>query len=1328
MKSSRSRQTKKQPKAMAQERPTPRPLFPLVGIGASAGGLEAFSELLHHLPEKTGMAFVLVQHLDPKHGSVLQEILARITKIPVTYIVYGVAVQTNYIYVIPANADLEIHNGALQLKARMLTHGTHMPIDRFLRSLAEDRGERAISVILSGTAYDGTEGCRAIKAAGGITFAQDEKTAKYNSMPRSAVNSECVDFVLPPKKIARELASIGQHPHVAYVASPAEVEVAGGDDLEGLFALLRKGMNVDFTHYKHTTLLRRIRRRMVLQKLEKLNDYVRYVKKTPGELVDLFHDLLIHVTGFFRESEAFEALRNVVYPNLFQDRKPDTPIRVWVPGCSTGEEAYSIAITLLEYSWIQSRNLSQAATAIQIFATDISDTSLNHARTGLYSESVVANISPQRLARFFVRVDGGYQISKSIRDMCVFALHTIAKDPPFSNLDFISCRNLLIYLGPVLQKRVISTLHYALKPSGYLMMGASESLGTFADYFGLVDKKYKIYHKKKTATRLAPYFTGMDYALFKDEEGRTAKEPPPGFAIEKDVQRLLLNRFVPASIVVNEEMEIVQFHGRTGAYLEPAPGQPTFSLSKMAREGLLVDLRTALAAAKKENAPVRKEGVRIQSNGGTRNVDFEVIPIHGHTPPERFYVVVFQDASPPTAPSAGKRRGKISKAESPTLRQNERQKRELTQLREQLQSLIEDHETTTEEFKAANEEVISANEELQSTNEELETAKEELQSGNEELTTLNEEMENRNTELTQVNNDLLNLFGNANIPVVMLSNDLRIRRFTPPAQKMLNLLPGDIGRRLGEIRPNLDLQDLEGVARETVKTATLYEREVRATDGKWHLLRIRPYRTLEEKIDGAVISLQDIDILKRTLDQTRDYAAALIETARESILVLDGKLRVTAANLAFYRTFEVSREETEKRQIFELGNGQWDIPRLRQLLEDIIESNTRVDDFEVQNDFPHLGSRSMLLNAHRIETQPGRRLILLAIEDVTENRKYEASLKQQAALLALAPGAIIVRNWNGTIQSWNQGAMEMYGWTKEEAVGKVVHHLLQTEFPQPLVQIEAEMTRTGRWQGELLHTRRDGVRIHVSTRQVMHRENERAAPVVLVTSTDVTERKKSEESLRQLSAYLIRLQDEERRRIARELHDSTGQKLVALKLSVSALAQGGGGEATPPMMECMKLVDETIQEIRTLAQLLHPPLIDEAGLVSATQWLVDSFSARSGISVDLTVSLCVSRLPEHVDLAIFRVIQESLNNIHRHSGAKKAKIEITQADGTVRLQVSDDGKGLPQGLLSEAPTRLGVGILGMKERLSQLGGELEIISGKKGTTVKAVVPEVGYAA
>jgi two-component system, chemotaxis family, CheB/CheR fusion protein len=1307
--------------------------FPVVGIGASAGGLEAFSELLRHLPEKTGMAFVLVQHLDPTHGSALKEILSRTTKIPVAEVRDGVVVQPDHIYVIPANTNMSIQDGVLRLGARVLVQGQHMPINNFLNSLAAERGDQAISVILSGTASDGTEGSGAIKTAGGITFAQDPKSAKYPSMPRSAINSGCIDFVMTSADIAQELTRIGRHPYVADAQTERRkvTEPAEGRELETILSMVRDATGVDFAHYKQTTMQRRIRRRMVLLQLESPKEYLRYIRKEPQEVEQLYRDILIHVTGFFRDPDAFESLQTVALPALFEHRKlDDSPIRIWVPGCSTGEEAYSVAMTLLDFIWNRapSLHLDYPGKRVQVFATDISDVALDRARAGLYSESAVAGLSPEQLKRFFVRANGGYQINKSVREFCIFARQNVIKDPPFSNLDLVSCRNLLIYLGPELQKKVIPLLHYALKPGGFLMLGGSESLGSFPDHFTLLDKKNKIYQKRQTGAPLITYFSGRDFEPHnRPGEIHEAKAPSGAGSVEKEVERVLLNRFAPASIVVNAEMDIVQFRGKTGAYLEPPSGQPTFSLSKMAREGLLVDLRAALNQARQENAPVRKEGIRILSNGGAREVDVEVIPVRGQNASGRFFVVVFQDA-PRRDVSPGKRDGRTKGEErAAAARERQRAAEEVNQLREQLQSLIEDHETTLEEYKSANEEVLSANEELQSTNEELETAKEELQSTNEELTTLNEELQNRNSELSVANNDLLNLFGNVSIPVVIVGNDLRIRRFTPPAQKPFNLLPGDIGRRMGEVRPNIDLDSVEQLAREAIDSATVQEREVREVEGGgWYLLRIRPYRTWDNKIDGAVITFQDIDALKQNLEQIRIYADALIQNAREPTLVLDANLRVEVANPAFYRTFRVSAQETERKLIYELGNGQWNIPQFRGPLDQITAGNTRIDDFEVRHDFPSIGSRTMLLNARRIEPMAGKQMILLSIEDTTEERGRLDALRRQAALLNLAHDAVITLDFEGNIRYWNRGAEELYGWKNDEASGKNIWSLLHTEFPKPLDEVKQELLRKKHWEGELIHTRRDGTTRTVSSRWAVQNE-ESGSPTILEINTDITERRSSEEALRRLSARLMRVQDEERRRIARELHDSTGQRLTAVKISLGLVQTklDSNSKEYATVTECMDLADQSMQDIRTMSQLLHPPLIDEAGLASAIRWLVQGFSSRSDIKVDLSLPEKLERMPQEIELALFRVLQEALNNVNRHSGAKNVEIRLSQEGGVAVLKISDNGEGFPPELLdsSQGGRRpFGVGVLGMRERLAQFGGKLEIRNGRKGAIVAAEVP------
>lgn len=973
-------------KKTATVQPPRNQAFPVVGVGASAGGLEAFTQLLKSLPVNTGMAFVLVQHLDPKHESRLTELLARATQMPVAEVKNGMLVKPDHVYVIPSNADMAILHGALQLLPRRENrpgdHGQHLPIDFFFRSLAADQQSQAIGIVLSGTASDGALGLKAIKAEGGVTFAQEEKSAKYDGMPRAAIAAGAVDFIQPPDRIAQELARIGRHPYVlrATILKSDELLPETTDALNKIFVLLRSATGVDFTYYKHPTIKRRIARRMVLHRIENLANYVRYLRENPAEVQALFHEILINVTSFFREPESFEALKEKVFPSLLRDRQPDMPIRVWVPGCSTGEEAYSLAICLLEFLTERAGNFP-----IQIFATDISDAALEKARSGRYTETTALDVTPERLRRFFLKVEGGYQISKSVRDLCVFAKQNVVQDPPFSRMDLISCRNVLIYLGPVLQKKVVPIFHYALNPGGFLMLGNSETIGGFPELFAQTDRKNRIYAKKLIRTRLDYGISAEHRQAEKDAASRLPDAESFGsFDVRKAADSLLLDQYAPAGVLINDELEILQFRGHTGYYLEPPPGEATHNLLKMAREGLLLDLHASIYEARKKNSTVTKEGLRVKTNGGYQEVNLKVTPIKA-SPAECFFLILFEEAAAQTVKvrPAKKAPAKLAGKEPELfLLQGE-----LTTTRKYLQSIIEEQEETNAELRSANEEILSANEELQSTNEELETAKEELQATNEELTTVNEELHNRNLELSRVNDDLNNLLGSIHLPVLIVGTDMHIRRFTAQAEKVLNLIPGDVGRPLGDLKPNLQVSDLEAQLQHVIDAVTVTESEVQDREGRWYSMRLRPYRTTDNRIDGAVMVLVDIDVAKRSeqlIKEEKEYSAAIVDTVRESLLVLNGELRVNSANRSFYKVFQSKPEYVVGRRIYELGNGQWNIPELRSLLEELLPRNNSFEKFVVEHEFPGIGHKQMLLNARRIvreDNQPA--LILLAIEDVT---------------------------------------------------------------------------------------------------------------------------------------------------------------------------------------------------------------------------------------------------------------------------------------------------------------------------------------------------------
>lgn len=853
--SSRSRPAGPSPASSPGSRP-----FAIVGIGASAGGLEAFTHLLTHLPPHPGLAILFVLHLEPHHKSELVHVLGRVSPLPVQEASEGMAVEIDRVYLIPPNRNMALIDGKLALSPRSPIRGQHMPIDHLFRSLAEVQKERAIGVILSGGGTDGTLGFQAIKAEGGITFAQDEKSAGQDSMPRSAALDGSVDYVLPPAQIARELVRLARHPYTCLT------EAAGPDqdqdeeiNINQVVELVRSGTQIDFANYKRTTLQRRIQRRMALLGVEGVTAYLERLRDDPAEVSSLYQDFLISVTQFFRDPAAFDALQEKVFPALIQDRPHAAPIRIWVAGCSTGEEVYSLVIALLEFLGHRADDYP-----IKVLATDLNESALEKARAGLYLDNIEIDVSPQRLRRFFVRVNKHYQISRTIRDLCVFSRHNMATDPPFSHLDLVSCRNVLIYMDAALQRRVLPVFHYALNPRGFLFLGASESIGTFTDLFEPIDAKHRLFAKKLGAATFTPQF-----GAFITGGGALPRAARPESAplwsaldVQREADRVVVARYAPVGVVVDEAMTVLQFRGRTSPYLEPAPGVASLDLMRMLREGLMAEVRSAVNQAKAENGPVVREGVRLVDRGPPRTVRVEVVPLKVPPSAARFFLILFQDTPPvpelpaSAAPGPGPRSAELEA-------QLAQMQQELSAMREYLQSVIEEQESTNEELKSANEEILSANEELQSTNEELQTAKEEAQSANEELVTVNEVLRHRNAELARVNSDLLNLLSGVGIPIVMVSRDLRVRRFTPLAEQTFNLIPTDVGRPISDIKPNLAVADFGRLIAQVIDSLTPYESEVQDQHGRWYALRVRPYVTIDGKIDGASIVLVDIDAIKR---------------------------------------------------------------------------------------------------------------------------------------------------------------------------------------------------------------------------------------------------------------------------------------------------------------------------------------------------------------------------------------------------------------------------------------------------------------------------------
>ncbi len=903
--------------------------FPIVGIGASAGGLGAFEAFFSGMPAEVdpGMAFVLVQHLAPDHESILTDLIRRYTRMEVFEVEDGMVVQPNCAYIIPPGRDMAFLNGTLQLLEPSAPRGLRLPIDFFFRSLAQDQRERAIGIVLSGTGSDGTLGVRAIKGEGGMVMAQNPESTEYDGMPRSAIATGLVDYELPPAEMAAQLMTYAAHafgrsPRPAVVSQP-RVENA----LKKIFILLRAQSGHDFSLYKPSTIHRRIERRMAVHQIGALESYVKFLQKTPTEVDALFRDLLIGVTNFFRDREVFQVLEDQVIPKVLDSKPTGGVIRVWTAGCSTGEEAYSIAILLQE----RMEAVKQSYT-VQIFATDIDSSAIATARSGVYPASIAADLSAERLARFFTAEPDGsaYRINKGIRDMLVFSEQDVIKDPPFSKLDLISCRNLLIYMSGDLEKKLIPLFHYALNPGGMLFLGTSETVGEFGDLFASLDRKSKLFQRKEDLHAVQRMALGHFYppttAMGVPPLRVAGRRPSPAkLPLRELTEQVLLQQVSPAGALVNGQGDILYLHGRTGMYLEPTPGEIGISnILKMAREGLRRDLTMALHKATRTTETVHCPGLRVKTNGHFTRVNLSIYPVAADTaglPETRLYLVNLEEAPPldPVSqePSSGAAEGPSPESELRITALHQ----ELRAKEEYLQTANEELETSNEELKSSNEEMQSVNEELQSTNEELETSKEELQSVNEELATVNGELQTKVGDLSRANNDMNNLLAGTGIGTVFVDMHLRILRFTPTASRIINLIMSDVGRPVGHIVSNLVGYDqLVADTKGVLETLIPREVEVQTTEGKSYTMRIQPYRTLDNVIEGAVITFVDITEVtevKESLRKANDLLrlAVVVRDAHDAITLQDMEGRILAWNPGAVRMYGWSEAEALKMNV-----------------------------------------------------------------------------------------------------------------------------------------------------------------------------------------------------------------------------------------------------------------------------------------------------------------------------------------------------------------------------------------------------------------------------
>ena len=945
--------------------------FPIIGVGASAGGLEAFEKFFHEVPRDCNAAFVLVQHLDPDHHSLLTDILQRSTTLPVVEVQDQMTVAPNHIYVIPPNRDLAIFHGVLQLSMPEAAHGHRLPIDAFLRSLAEDRGEEAIGVILSGTGTDGTLGLRAIVGAGGVSFVQEPSSAKFDGMPSSAIRAGFATHVLPVEELPKAILA-GAHALVVREATHPETEAG----FRRILMLLRSTTGHDFSLYKTSTIGRRIERRMLQQGIADMELYARYLHEHRAEVQALFTDLLVRVTSFFRDPEAYATLKQEVLPELFAGKPAGYVFRVWVAGCATGEEAYSLAILLREFL-----EESEQDCKVQLYGTDIDEGAITLARAGRYSLNIVQDVEPGRLHRFFVKDEAGYQVQKTIRETVVFAAQDVLKDPPFSYLDLLSCRNVMIYVKPEQQDRLLATFHFALKPGGVLFLSTAESIGNHAERFAPLNRKWKLYRairtgaaaRRVTAEVVPPAVPGDEPLA--DLPVTKAQEP----SLAELTDRLLLQFYAPAALLTDLSGNILHVHGETGTYLRPAPGKPTLNVVDMAHEELQLELRAAIHAASLGTPTLGRE-VPVRTDGEPQTVSFSMRPLPHPDTAEGLLLLSFQAvAGAAPARPAGKRA-----AGSADAQRIEALERDLGYARETLRASMEELQASNEELKSTNEELQSTNEELQSTNEELETSKEELQSINEELVTVNSELQTKIEQLSGMKNDMKNLFDNVSIGIMFLDDSLVIRHFARDTLRIYHLVASDVGRPLSDIKSHLEGDDLLPAAQTVLETLVPYEREVRTSGGVWYMARIQPYRTVDNVIDGVVLTFVDITETKRVreeLQAARELAEGIVDTVREPLIVLDGALQVVSASRSFYQRFDVAPGEIVGRRIYELGKHRWDIPTLRELLETVLPRDCGFEGYAVEQEVPQLGRVKMRLSARRIVSKLGEtQLILLAIE------------------------------------------------------------------------------------------------------------------------------------------------------------------------------------------------------------------------------------------------------------------------------------------------------------------------------------------------------------
>lgn len=930
--------------------------FPIVGIGGSAGSFHAFEKFFTHMPADSGMAFIVIMHLDT-HSASIADLIQSYTPMDVIQAEDGMDIEPNTVYTIPPNKDMGIHNRKLLLLSPSHPKGYRLPIDYFLQSLAEDQWNKAVAIICSGMGSDGETGVRMIKEKLGMAMVQDPETAEYDSMPRACIETNLVDYVLSPEEMPIKLIQYLNHPAISEEANEQlKSDTKEANAIQKILMLLRSHTGHDFAHYKKNTITRRIDRRLAFHQLPDYGHYINFLRENPQEIDVLFNELLIGVTKFFRDSHAFESLREKLF-HLLRHKADGEPIRVWVAGCSTGEEAYSIAMLIMEF--FEMAKLKRAP-KVQIFATDLDMEAIEHARLGIYYDNIVADVSPERLDRFFIKKDDTYSVKKELREMIVFAQHNLIKDAPFTRLDLLCCRNVMIYLTTELQKKIVPIFHYSLNNRGILFMGPAETIGGFSDMFNPIDPKWKIFERKEGSASLNKMIdfpfnvTKQSLAISKIEEGAKSIKKR---TLAESFNKILLETYTPASVLINEKGDILYINGRTGKFLELNSGEAVMNVYQMAKEELKYAMSNAIHQARTQKMIIQISDIKIKEEDQVRLVDIRINPLQ-ETALQGLILIIFDDKG---IQKKQKRNRKKLKDPEHNAAMEELEK-ELLYTKQQLHTTIEQMETSLEELKSTNEELQSTNEELQSTNEESLTTKEEMQSLNEELMTINVQFQAKADELTQLNNDMKNLLDNTEIGTIFLDNELTILRFTPQVKKLFNVIATDVGRSITDIAFNFDFPDLEVKIREVTETLVATEAEIKTKKNEWYNLRIMPYRTLDNFINGAVLTftkITSLKLLENKLDIIRKYAQDIVNTFPLPAIMLDKDLNVSTVNESFYDYFKIKQHEFQGMAFSAVLHEIWKTSKLDKMIRQLDRDRKVV----IEQEFPNIGNKKLEITA-----------------------------------------------------------------------------------------------------------------------------------------------------------------------------------------------------------------------------------------------------------------------------------------------------------------------------------------------------------------------------